>query len=272
MAETLKVASYNLQNGNRPDVLGQSLRTMEADGVQVFCLQELWNHSIADSVQGNLGGDWRKEVYVQDSPGTDLGVGILWRGDELSMKEVKRITLPRLETQDWWGKRLSRNTRTPQRGAIIADFVAGGQEVRITNAHLDWQGGMRQRIRQLSALTEYLSTLPESPYEIICGDFNTVFLSGLRDAGRHQLENVLGPQFQDALPQVKSTWNMESLDPVEKSTTILSKVRRLNMRIPQRMDYIFIKGFKVVDSKVERLDGSNHFPITATLSFNNVAA
>lgn len=266
MSERLRVASYNIQNGTHTEKLGESLKIMQESGVEVFCLQEVWREEIGEELKKGLSDKWESECYPGEKH--DTGLALFWDADRLKLLDIERIALPYLEDRNLWEQYITTFPQAPHRGALIGTFQIADQKFRATSVHLDWHGGMGHRLDQLRHLSNYLDRMPTIEHEIICGDFNTIAFSAVTRRQRARLRSVLGEEFHDVLPDISSTVNMQSVDPTEKNLTKIQTVLlKLGISIPQRLDYVFVKGFKVINAALERLDGSNHYPITATLLF-----
>jgi endonuclease/exonuclease/phosphatase (EEP) superfamily protein YafD len=109
---------------------------------------------------------------------------------------------------------------------------------------LDWQGGYKRTIAQLSFLKKSLESLEPNENEIICGDFNTL---GFLNHKQRLIEtsSLLGNTFKSSFDQPYIT-----VFPY------------------QQLDYIFVKGLEVEKSIVCELPGSDHFPIMASFKFS----
>lgn len=267
MAERLQVATYNIQHGSRLDLLGQTLNTMREDGVSLFCLQEVWEEQIGEGLRNRLPEGWKGAYYPAEL--NDTGVALLWNSQELEMLKLDRGPLPYLEKRHILERRFSSFRQALHRGVITGIFKFGDRNFRATSVHLDWQGGMNHRLRQIKHIKEFLASLDPIDHEVIAGDFNTVLFSGNTRAKRESIRSTLGNEFEEILPAVLSTYNMQSLHYSRDRTLFIKRILlKLGISIPQRLDYIFIKGFKLHKAQVEKLDGSDHFPITAELSFS----
>jgi endonuclease/exonuclease/phosphatase (EEP) superfamily protein YafD len=129
----------------------------------------------------------------------------------------------------------------PQRAALIGHFNLNGKTLRISNLHLDWQGGFKQRGAQLKHLRDYLKAKKAAEFEIFCGDFNTVGFYRFSEKRLSKLKKVLGEEYINAFHN-------------ERTTSYL-----------QMLDHIFVKNMVVSKAQVLKLKGSDHFPLMAEI-------
>lgn len=263
----LKLVTYNIRVGLQEKKLVETVGKLAQQGAQVFCLQELpkidGEDFIGNLFLGSLGQSWRGEF--SPLPGTrsyHLGLGIIWNSNFLEFLGSQTVLLPKFEqpklwelfwhkiahayteTGSWWRSffRVHEPFEATQRAALICTFKYGGELLRVTVLHLDWYGSLAQRSRQIQHLGEVLAGQPPVDKEVICGDFNTLgmFIKFKKRSG--EIQSVLPPGFIDTLKNPRRTgWPF------------------------QRLDYIFAKGFKNYQGKVNYLRGSDHKPVSAEL-------
>jgi endonuclease/exonuclease/phosphatase family metal-dependent hydrolase len=253
LAMRLKVATYNIHFGIEIDTVAQNLKELAADGVGLFCLQEVWHFdpdpSHADILQEALGEAWQHDIFMKPNS-HDLGVCIFWRRDLLTLQSIEKIWLPKLPRFNFYEalieKSLGNVIKAPMhKGALIATFAFGGKLLRVTDLHLDWHGHFVHRAEQLRYVLAHLSAVP-ADCDIIAGDFNTMGPEILFGNQERKIRNLLGPRF----------------------TNVFSRFVPTSRRILQRLDYIFVRNLKILNAEVLRCAGSDHFPVVATFEMD----
>lgn len=186
MIKEIQVVSYNVQNGLYSEEIVSNIRRIGSTRKTIFCLQEIRSATgrkfIADTLTDTLSGDgWKGEYFLgSGNLEVDLGLGILYQPDNSYLMETERILLPKITGFNLFEILWTPGGRPAQRGALVTTFGLGDKTIRVTNLHLDWQGGFSQRARQLSYIASYLKKMPIVDGEIVCGDFNTKYSSTSR--------------------------------------------------------------------------------------------
>jgi endonuclease/exonuclease/phosphatase family metal-dependent hydrolase len=250
MSHNLKVVSYNIHMGQEPQAVVKNIQKFASEGVKLFCLQEVrqeWKKvSIVELLLKTLGEDWQAEYFLSNKPNSfDYGLCMIWHSSELEPVSFQPIALPALEELKTWEKVFELYKRKDsgpiQRGALIGTFKMGGKVIRVSTAHLDWQGGFGQRASQIKFIKDNFLSHSKVDYEIVCGDFNTLgYFSRKRQA--QQIELLLGEGFKSSFTKTYSTFTPK-----------------------QQLDYIYVKGFSIQGAEVCKVRGSDHFPVMATL-------
>lgn len=273
MPEKLKLVSYNIQNGVHQDAVTRNFRKMADEGVDIFCLQEARTTEqdfIGDRLQTQLGNDWQGEHFLgTDNPRIDLGLSLFWKSAKLQLKELEKVNLPKVEKLGFFERQATSTPKPPQRGAIVATFDINNIPLRITNLHLDWQGGASQRRAQLRFLAAHLKLKPDVAYEIICGDFNTLGRPASAKKQQNEMQRILGEEFTEVFPNLKWTSDGASIDPQKGLSNVQGLLVNLGIRFHQRLDYVFLRGVIVVDANMERVDGSDHYPLVVTFGIEH---
>lgn len=252
MSNQLKIATYNIRNGLRYKAIVRNLAEMEARGASLFCLQETRKFKgksfIGDKLEAKFGKSWKLKYFIKPDS-HDIGLCVMWKPSVLSLVSLERYYLPKIQKLKLGVRMLEKlffNRPLPtQRGAIIADFKIKDNDrlLRVLNIHLDWLGG-KHKIIQLNDAVSYMCLKPKAGVEIVCGDFNTVGPFGIFRKRRKEIMEVLGKDFINDSPKGLRT-----------------------SRTFQKLDYIFVKGLKLVESKRLKRRGSDHWPLLATLEF-----
>lgn len=264
------LVSYNIQNGVYADSIVRNIGHMQKNGVGIFCVQEareIESDFVGDRLEQELGDKWQGEYYLgTNNPRIDLGLGILWNSTSVQLQELERVPLPKLKELSLIERQVTSTPQPPQRGAIVATFNVNGYPLRVANVHLDWQSGVSQRMTQLEYLVSHLKQKPAISREIICGDFNT---TGRQDSARKQqekMQRILGVNFTEVFPELKWTSDGGTIDPKRGFSKVQRLLVGLGIRFHQRLDYIYVKGVDVADAKMEKVKGSDHFPLVVTLN------
>lgn len=246
MSADLKIVSYNILLGRKPQEITKNLKDFAREGVQIFCLQEVWKEfrgvDISALLLKALGPGWQAECFLSSKPNNfDYGLCMLWQSSTLQSVSFEHLSLPLLPKLKIWEKFVHFSRGFPavpsRRGTLIGVFNFAGKQIRISTVHLDWQGGLKERVNQISFLKQYLASPPSFDYELLCGDFNTIGIFSRKEQS-HQVETLLGPEFKDAFTKPYIT-----------------------VTPGQRLDHLFAKGFSVKDAQVCKVPGSDHFPI-----------
>lgn len=270
MPEKLKLVSYNIQNGIYADNIARNIGHLKENGAEIFCVQEarkIESYFIGDRLEQELGDKWQGEYSLgTDNPRIDLGLGILWNSAKLQLQELERVPLPKLKNLSLIERQVTSTPKPPQRGAIVAIFNVNGDHLRVTNVHLDWQGGVTQRMAQMQYLVSYLKQKPAIAREIICGDFNTIGRQNSARRQQEQIQRLLGGNFTEVFPDLEYTSDGVSIDPKRGFSKVQRLLVRLGIRFHQRLDYIYVKGLDAANAKMEKVNGSDHYPLVVTLN------
>jgi len=251
MDKKLKLVTYNIHNGLKVDHLVKNISKMAAREANLFCFQEFRKFKdkpfIGAKLKEIFKNNWGLDYFMHEDT-FDLGLCVMWKKAELDLIKTDKFLLPkiaRLRKSMKVMKKVFLDRPLPvQRGAIIADFKMGHCAMRIVNVHLDWLGGKAHKAIQIKQLVEHLKTKPEVPYEVICGDFNTVGPLGFLNKRHHKVLGSFGGKFTD-----------------------ISSRLRLTSYSFQKLDHIFCRGFKTTKVRRFFLLGSDHLPIWAKLDF-----
>lgn len=270
-SKSLKIATYNLQFSLDSRQIVHNIHLMAENEIVVFCLQEvlrLPNKTfILDLILKDLGANW-KVVYHIGEEKSRLGIGtcILWNNKILQPQKTEKFLLPRKHTiafHEWMFAKLTGGEITPYpRRAIVGYFHFSNTTVRISNIHLDHTGGLKHRQKQLLYFLDKLKDATGISHEIVCGDFNTF---DLLKTGKEIsiLRKLFGSEFKNASKDVSWTADLNKMEITKEHSLFKAFIKVLNIHIRQKLDYIWVKDFHVINCwKVEVL-GSDHFPVIA---------
>lgn len=271
MPTKLTLVSYNIQDGIHEDLIVNNIHKMVAEGADIFCLQEtriIKSSFIIDRLKAELGNEWQVESFLgMDNPRTEIGLTLLWKSTNLHLQELEKVLLPKLNYVSLYERCIACVLKPVQRGAMIATFIVNGGLVRITNLHLDFKGGTSRRMSQVEYLALHLSKKSAVLHEIIAGDFNTTGGKASSKYQQNQIERLLGEDFTDAFPDLKWTFDGASVDSGRIFSGLHTLLVRFGARLYRRLDYVFLKNVDVIEAKMEKLKGSDHYPLIITLWF-----
>lgn len=263
MPQNITVATYNIFHGRHTAEIVRNVTRLAIRGADVICLQEVrvvpGKQFLGGILERALGPSWRAEYLL--GPGYDLGLAIYWQSSKLALLNRREIVLPKIRSYHAGRQLTSLRVKPIQRGALSLSFSLSREVVRITNVHLDWQGGLAHRSRQLAGLVAALDKCGRTAHEIICGDLNTVGPRLWQQLQEWRLRAVLGPSFTHATAGIRKSWrlgNMKSSKSLPPGRKVLDGLRR---HIGQRLDYIWSAGLTVRETSVLHVEGSDHFPV-----------
>ena len=150
----IALASYNILHGHHSDQIIKNINFLISKGANVLCLQESdlgFKKSLNNLLKTKLF-DWEVR-YFHTGPACNLA--IIWNNKVLRLKNIEPTLLPNLPKPSIT-QRLIRSALTYRRGALSAYFSVNGRMIRVTNAHLGWEGGIKHRFRQLKYLRDVL--------------------------------------------------------------------------------------------------------------------
>lgn len=248
--QTFAVATYNIFDGRNTNTIIDNILELIQSGASVICLQEVRlsfrDVEFTKILASHLPKHFSAKYFLESNANWfDYGLGILWDTTILSSPVFYQLRLPEQGHLTFWNKlfywMLGLTPKIIKRGALIGTFRIGKKQIRITNLHLDFQGGNNHRASQLKSLTDYLASQTHVDYEIISGDFNSLGLFKKREKIL-TLESRLGDKFKSVL------------------------THPYNSAIIQQLDYIFTKNLEVRKTKILKLKGSDHNPLLAELT------
>lgn len=266
----LTIVTYNIELSLNVKKIVENLSDLAKKGVAVFCLQETMNvpdqELIVTTILKKLGNDWKAIYHIGDENSKlSIGTCIIWNKNILDREKEKKVLLPKMKQlglHEIAFNRLAGGVAKPlQRRAISCVFRFNKKPIRITSLHLDHIGGTKHRIRQLK---HFLSHQNETGYEIICGDFNTFDL--LKTGEEHALlQKTLGNKFIDASEGIGHTDDIYHLNTTYAFPLFTWIIKTFHIHIRRKLDYVWVKNFRVIDCHKIAVGGSDHLPIMATL-------
>lgn len=248
--ETLKVVTWNMRYTSNLDAQIEALTTEPAmRDADVYLLNEVDRCSTRNGVRRaarmlaeRIGGDYVYAVeFVELSIGRDIG------GDTgqaiVSRRPLSTASsLCHSQHYDWFAD--EDEPRLGQRITLHADVPAGDAMVRLWAVHFESADllGERRVVQAKELLDAAQGVACERP-QIVAGDFNAWYPGA--------------PE----LVVFRSSGFVEAMDVLGRGEGTHSSGRRL--------DYLFSRGFEVLDGGVLRdVGGSDHTPIWATLRLN----
>lgn len=266
----LNLVTYNIQHGINSDAIVKNIcKLSRLHKVDIFCLQEAHKKKdcpfVADIIQEKLGHGWQIRCIIDDAKSyLNAGECFLWKSSELRLVKLRKLYLPHISNLSLIGKTIRTGRKPTRRSALIGIFNISNIKVKIINLHLGWQGGVKHRLNQLNYLVHKSNNLGRFPAEIICGDFNTIGFPCLIKNQKQKINAILGPEFQENSRYLPWTCDMRSLDNSVAFYGLQKSLLKLGINFRQKLDYIFSKGFRSVKTRIEMMEGSDHFPIIAS--------
>jgi endonuclease/exonuclease/phosphatase family metal-dependent hydrolase len=220
------VASYNMRKAIGTDRRRRPERTIEVlneIGADVIALQEADRRFGARTSALPLHMIEEHSDYKPVPLDTRSG-SIGWHGNALLVRKSVEVI----------DKELVHIPSLEPRGAVLADLMLGGVELRVLGMHLDLSGLWRRR--QAHAIIAHLEKRPGNPPTVLMGDLNEWSASGgcLRDfAHRHRFADC-GRSFHARRPiaQLDRIMVSEGLEIVESGAHQSATARKASDHLP----------------------------------------
>lgn len=220
------VASYNMRKAigtdrrRRPERTLEVLNEIDADVVALQEADRRFGARISALPPHMIDEHSDYKPVPFDGRAGSLG----WHGNALLVKKSVEIVdsalvhLPSLEP----------------RGAVLADLLIDGTEVRVVGMHLDLSGLWRRR--QAHAILAHLAQRPGDPATVLMGDLNEWSASGgcLRDFAHHHRFAECGRSFHARRPiaQLDRIMVAGPLEIVESGAHHSATARRASDHLP----------------------------------------
>lgn len=270
----LIIATYNIQFSQHPKEIEKNILTMVSMGTSVFCLQEVVFDSDKTFIIGvllkKLGNNW-KAIYNLGNKKSILGMGncIIWNTKILNLEKEQKEFLPKCKSlkinERIFSLIVAGITAPFQRRVIIGYFKFNNVIIRISNIHLDHNGGLENRKKQLLYLINILKKNKSINHEIICGDFNSL---DLLNNGKEIImqRKILGDYFIDVSKDSGWTADLYNIDIINSGMKLIKLlIKYLHLHIRRKLDYIWVKNITSFGCKKLILKGSDHNPLIAYL-------
>jgi len=269
----LTVVTYNIQFGINSEKIISNVEKIARNGADIICLQETVNVAsqelIISAMLKRLGKNWQASYNIgTEYSRLSIGTSILWNTDTLKLQHEEKILLPKLakfalhEKFYYW---LIGVPGVPlQRRVTTCYFSLDNSTLRVSSIHIDNVGGPMHRMKQISYLLSQFKKNEAPEYEIICGDFNTFDLlkTGYE---KKLLQKKFGKEVIDASKKVGWTSDIYNIDFKTSIHLFPWIIKAFHIHIRRRLDYIWVRNFKIVNCKKVILPGSDHFPVFAEL-------
>ncbi|MEK6888550.1 MAG: endonuclease/exonuclease/phosphatase family protein [Nanoarchaeota archaeon] len=246
----INLATYNILHGHYKENIIENIGRLIDRGADTICLQE-----------ADLPFEKHLNELLASLPNWDIryshtgkagNLATLWNTSKLKFRNLELILLPKAEGKEY------------QRATQVTLFNYNGKSLRVSNAHLAWEGGLSHRFKQLTYLKEFLEQNP-SDYEVICGDFNTFAPAFLRNIQKNKLVKVLGKDWTNVFPNLAWSCDVSHSYPKDRFHSISTTLKRMGIRLRSCLDYVFVKNLEVVGGEMLDLPGSDHRPLFAKL-------
>lgn len=267
--ETVTIATYNIQKGSNARQILQNISYLAERGVNVFCLQEVHQRDqepfIAHDISRVLGHHWIPAYFLtQSASNNDLGLATFCDERQFELGNVTGIYLPKREGRSLDERVTSSEKEVTQRGALSVMLKMRDKLLKITNAHLDWRGGLSHRMKQFACLSQFLHSTRNTAHEVLCGDLNTIisWKSQVR-----QMIAALGEEFSYLCNNVPWTYDLANPDPGHPLHMLQRLCKWAGIGYPERLDHFFARGMQTEEMLLFETDGSDHYPLISKLRF-----
>ena len=239
---SLRVVTWNIEQGVRFSDIARELRRMEADVVLLqeadIACQRSGNRNVPRDIAEALDMNWVAAGQFQEIGESSRGVPALTTQAILSRYPISAASAIRFESQALLRWKL--NPVQPRRGARIA-LKARTAGVQIYNAHIESVGNEALRTRQMQQILEdYAQVAAAGEPAVIAGDFNNI------PASRSPMFRALGEGgFESALKGAAMRTSVGNNHPI---------------------DWIFVSGFAAEGQVRNTGDASDHFAVIADLT------
>ena len=173
MTTALTVASHNIMEGRRLDLLLDQYRALHATiPFDVFCIQEnqpTSSGSHAERIAAELGPNFGVAVGVDDA-----SVATIYNRNRLREKASRLVKLPQLQSLSLLERLYLDKGLEEQKFALVSDFeVDGPRTLGLVNFHLEAGGGNGHRANQMRHVRATVEEMGlHSAHLCSCGDTN----------------------------------------------------------------------------------------------------
>lgn len=268
----IKIATYNIQFSLHPMEISKNLLRLTKTGVSIICLQEVVDYGNGENIVNlllqKLGPDWRAINHLGNKPGiANMGNCIIWNSRKLQLVNHQKVLLPYSKKLTFFEKGLSwlaGGITVPfKRRALIGYFAHQNNLLRVTNIHLDHNGGIKNRTRQLAFVRRTLQRKKPVDHDIICGDFNNLDLRNTQH-GLQTFQKIL-QGYEDATAHLSWSADLYLIDTSLGSKLVHTLIRKLNFHLKRKLDFIWVKNATFSGSKIIQATGSDHMPLVTSV-------
>ncbi len=246
-------ATYNILHGYHFKEVLENIKNLFGRGCDIVCVQEA-----EIDFEEILPPNFKVEYFHHTSA---CNLAIIYNSSKFVLKDIQRILLPRL-SKVYWTQYFTKYRQISERGIMIVDFLFENKLLRVTNAHLAWEGGTKHRLHQLEYLLQN-SKRDASALEIISGDFNTLAPSLLRRFQEKKVERIL-KDYMNVFPGLEWSCDGSNDAPQDGLYKMMKILHFFGINLYSRLDYIFSKNLKKISSEMLDLKGSDHRPLIVT--------
>ncbi len=258
----LKIATYNILHGYYKDKVLKNIQILVEGGADVICLQEV-EPEFEDVLTHLVKNRNRKVIYYHHSIGCNLAT--IYNPAQLTLENSEHFLLPKLSNPGWRQRFTNFHSEIIQRGALSVYFMKDSKIIRITNTHMAWEGGDKNRISQFECIKETLSK-KSTDCDILLGDFNTFSLALFYRTKEKKVETTLR-DWTNVLKSLHWTCDSSFTSPTDGLTKFAKIGKIFGIKFRCKLDYIFTKNLKVISKEMLDLPGSDHRPLIADFEF-----
>lgn len=250
--------TYNVLYNKAFDKLGKIIDISSPD---IICLQEI------DTNENNLKNIEKFGYKLADfsnsfiNLGKIYGVATFYNPNKIKFMESTTLQLPRsIYEMILLIIRILRGGNKP-RTVLKTDFqLNNGAKITIYNTHLTVISTNQARVKQIKTIVDFIKNHIELPL-IITGDLN------YHPYARKQLEELMKKHnLQEATSNINYTMQLSSgkFANYNLFQKITSKLIQIIFKDRFKLDYMFYKNLKMIETKRIDIQFSDHFPIIAT--------
>ncbi|MDO8610028.1 MAG: endonuclease/exonuclease/phosphatase family protein [bacterium] len=256
------VLTYNVLFNKAFNELGIVIKASHPD---VICIQEI------DTEESNLEKIEKLGYKLADYSnsfihfGTIFGVATFYNPESCNFTGSSTLQLPRSIYEIFLLViRLLRGGNEP-RTVLKTDFTFQSNKRKITiyNTHLTVLSTNQGRVKQMKKVIDFIQNYKETPL-IITGDFN------YHPYGRKQLETLMkenelneATSSLDYTMQLNPTGKFENYNFIQR---LFAKIVRFLFNDRFKLDYMYYKNLKLINTKRIDIRLSDHYPIIGKFS------
>ncbi len=247
----ITVSTYNILHGYHKEQIIKNIALFIEKGSDIICLQEV-DRPFEEYLNAFIKTTMPKWSVEYTHLGWGCDLAIMWNSAEITLHSSATIRLPIAPESPY------------DRGALSAEFSRKGSNIRVTSAHLSWEGGLSRRFEQLRCLRDTFQAKP-CDHEILCGDFNTSAPSLFRKYQKRKVQDALGTDWKNVLPDLVWTCDVSDSYPADTFHKVSTTLKLLGFKLRMCLDYMLVRNLKIVSGEMLDIPGSDHRPLICRL-------
>lgn len=232
-SDSLNVVTFNIKKARKIQLAIAEMKQLEIrTSVDIYLLQEM-NEKSVETIAASLGLNYLYIPFAYDkSDRKNIGNAILTKG---TIEHPKKLILPHAKWQN-----------QQRRGITIGEVTIHQKKILVFCVHTETVAMSRKmRMDQVDSVVRYGQQLSlRFKYVLVGGDFNTLF-----------------PEYSRSVVREFNRYGFDCL-----TSNVGSTAKAMMGLIKPKNDYLFSKGFTLVDSYAIRSSkSSDHYPVLITL-------